>query len=506
MEESKVWFEELDFPVMPRKRVLAEIMRRVEERAAAARAAGLDHCPHLVLARRLEPSAAAASPAGRPPAPGREEPASEPQRDAEPGYRMVWEGPEATRLMGAWAPPPGRERVLQVLRWAQSLAELLACAHAGGQVLNGPNLNNLLLQSSSVAAASGLDVAVADPVVDSWLLAYRRTSADERHFTPAEVINGQPWGPAADLFSLGVTLYFLLTGHYPFEDPEGVEAEVDNILQRPPISARAYNADIGVSLDQLLLSLLAKDPARRPAASDLSQALGALAASGQALATPEEIGKARKAAQEAGRQQAKAAWQRRLRNWRTGLIAGAVALAAVIYLVFLGGSGTPKAVTPQSTPRQVAEVFYDGMRHLDVTRMQQAITRKAGGRVIDWISQLYVITKVTGAMEMQRSALPPPAPDNRGGKGASVPPAAPAAPQSAGGLSAFNPTLPMSHFVLKEVGRDAQGVSFRAEYDLTLPRGAQERLHMHYSDFLRVERVGNLWQIVRFQQKATPAP
>jgi eukaryotic-like serine/threonine-protein kinase len=91
-------------------------------------------------------------------------------------------------------------------------------------------------------------------------------------YVAPEQASGQPAGPAADLWALGATLWFAVEGAAPFERP-GPVATLNAILHDPP--GRSLRAG---PLEPVLLALLAKDPARRPAAGALRGLLEPLAA------------------------------------------------------------------------------------------------------------------------------------------------------------------------------------------------------------------------------------
>ncbi|MFJ9118507.1 protein kinase [Streptomyces sp. NPDC102394] len=106
-----------------------------------------------------------------------------------------------------------------------------------------------------------------------------RPDAGETRYTLASVLvgtsgylaperaTGGPPTPAADLFSLGCTLYFAVEGQGPFERDSNL-AEVTAVVMeepRPPVRAGA--------LGPVLRSLLEKDPGRRPSASQAEAAL-----------------------------------------------------------------------------------------------------------------------------------------------------------------------------------------------------------------------------------------
>lgn len=83
-------------------------------------------------------------------------------------------------------------------------------------------------------------------------------------YTSPERLRGRPAEPRSDLYALGCVLYELLTGTPPFGTGDAaatVYAQLESIPE-PPERRRA---DVPPQLSRLVLDLLAKDPAQRPA-------------------------------------------------------------------------------------------------------------------------------------------------------------------------------------------------------------------------------------------------
>jgi tetratricopeptide (TPR) repeat protein len=162
-------------------------------------------------------------------------------------------GDLAARLRDAGGPLP----LPEVLRIGGHLCSALECAHEGGIAHRDVKPTNVLLDERGDAFLG-----------DFGLAALGERAADDsavgtpEYMAPELLAGGS--GIRADLYSLGCTLYELATGRPPFVSDSADELLRLHQLARPEPPSR-WNADVPALLDDVIQSLLEKNPDRRPA-------------------------------------------------------------------------------------------------------------------------------------------------------------------------------------------------------------------------------------------------
>ena len=165
----------------------------------------------------------------------------------------------------------------RVLHMARQVCDALTYAHGLGFVHRDIKPDNLMLlhRGGDPDFVKVLDFGLAklfadqDAPLTAAFSAFSLTR-DGSVFGTAEYMSpeqavGQPLGPTADVYALGVTMYELLTATLPFEGRTFTEVLAQQVQRAPePPAARRPDLDIPAALNGLILACMAKLPGNRP--------------------------------------------------------------------------------------------------------------------------------------------------------------------------------------------------------------------------------------------------
>ncbi|MEU9489514.1 serine/threonine-protein kinase [Streptomyces decoyicus] len=154
----------------------------------------------------------------------------------------------------------------EAARIGRGMVAALRAAHSAGVLHRDVKPGNVLLGEDGRVVLTDFGIAVASGT--STLTKTGELVGSIDYLAPERVRSGKP-GPASDLWALGATLYQAVEGRPPFRKPTAVETAY--AIAMDPLEA-PRNAG---SLTPLIEALLAKEPADRPTAEVVEQALRA---------------------------------------------------------------------------------------------------------------------------------------------------------------------------------------------------------------------------------------
>ncbi len=142
-------------------------------------------------------------------------------------------------------------------------AEALAAAHAAGVIHRDVKPANLMLsrQGRCKVTDFGLATIDVDDISDA-AAADRNRKVGTALFVAPEVICGTGSDERSDMYSLGATLFYLLTGRPPFVAHGRTDAMRAH-LEQPVPDVRAFRPGVPDGLAQAITKALDKDPGRR---------------------------------------------------------------------------------------------------------------------------------------------------------------------------------------------------------------------------------------------------
>jgi class 3 adenylate cyclase len=161
------------------------------------------------------------------------------------------------------------------LRVAGEIARALEHAHANGVIHRDVKPSNVWLTADGTAKLGDFGLAVAR---DRSRLTIEGMMVGTVAYMPPEQALGRPPEARTDLYAFGAMLYEMVTGRPPFLGDDAI-AIVSQHLNTAPVAPSWHNAQVPRALERLILAMLAKTPAERPAsAAAVRQALAPISA------------------------------------------------------------------------------------------------------------------------------------------------------------------------------------------------------------------------------------
>jgi serine/threonine-protein kinase len=192
------------------------------------------------------------------------------------------DGETLSAEMRVRGPFPEREAA----RVAIPLLEALEYSHARGIVHRDLKPENVILDRDGRPFLMDFGIAKsAGSLVKTQTGFLLGTPA----YVAPEQAQGKPLDGRADLYALGVTLYKCVSGHYPFETKDPLQAVVLRLTE-PPRPLQEVRPDVEPAFASIVMRALARDPGRRwESARAMREALAAFLAGGPGETTATKV-------------------------------------------------------------------------------------------------------------------------------------------------------------------------------------------------------------------------
>ena len=156
--------------------------------------------------------------------------------------------------------PMEPERALAV---AGQVAEALWAAHERGVIHRDIKPQNILV--TEMGHLKVTDFGIARAASAATISATNAVFGTAGYLSPEQAL-GEPATPRSDLYSLGIVLYELLTGVVPYRADNPVAVCMKHVTE-PLTPPRRLDPTLPEAVDALVVKMLAKDPADRPASA-----------------------------------------------------------------------------------------------------------------------------------------------------------------------------------------------------------------------------------------------
>lgn len=173
----------------------------------------------------------------------------------------------------------------EVVRLGLQICDALQYAHERGIVHRDLKPSNLMVTNRGDLKLT--DFGIAKDLDRTALTADGRTLGTAAYMAPEQIRGTPEVSHKTDLYALGCVLYQMLTGRAPFEGKTALQLMHKHLEEDPPRPSDVV-ADVPKALDQLILSLMAKNRDDRPwdalAAAETLRALEARQGRGEKVA------------------------------------------------------------------------------------------------------------------------------------------------------------------------------------------------------------------------------
>ncbi|MEZ6195058.1 MAG: serine/threonine-protein kinase [Planctomycetota bacterium] len=180
----------------------------------------------------------------------------------------------------------GRLEIGEALQIIDTVAGALEVAHDLGVIHRDLKPENVMIDREGVVKV--LDFGIAKDLNASVALTIKGAYLGTAGYSAPEQIRGQEIDARADIFSLGVMLYELVTGEPPFKGRRTTDV-LENTVKADPVNPTRFNEEVSSPVAKLIARMIAKKKrARMASCAEVRSEIAAVQAALGAGATQED--------------------------------------------------------------------------------------------------------------------------------------------------------------------------------------------------------------------------
>jgi serine/threonine protein kinase len=155
-----------------------------------------------------------------------------------------------------------------IVRVVQDIGAALDFAHSRDVLHRDVKSSNIMVDQEGRALLTDFGLALLGDVGTRG-----EVLGSPHYVSPEQVVSSANVVPQSDLYSLGITLFEMLTGELPFTADQVIDLTMKQMSEAPPPPSQ-FNVTLPPSIDEVVLRALEKDPYDRyPTGAEMSAAL-----------------------------------------------------------------------------------------------------------------------------------------------------------------------------------------------------------------------------------------
>ncbi len=159
-----------------------------------------------------------------------------------------------------WIKQQGATPTLKALQWISSIGSGIDFAHRHGILHRDIKPDNILVCSRGQAKLADFGLARRNDLPDVYP---QGQIIGTMPYLAPEVLQTGEHSTASDVYALGISLYYLLTGQLPYNGKTHAEI-AHRILTTKPLDLRELQPEIPLSVAECVTSMMSKDSLSRP--------------------------------------------------------------------------------------------------------------------------------------------------------------------------------------------------------------------------------------------------